>query len=123
MRIISFQQNWLDHVTNKPKLSEPEFTTYRFPRKDRGWSAGEIVKVVYRTRSKDRVELGEAKIVALQATPSISDFDAQRDGFENREAMFAFLWKNQNPVWYPDKLILAWVNRYPQFYEFFKEAR
>ncbi len=116
MRILSFQQNWINHVTGKPKLLEPEFTTYRFTRKDRPWTAGEFVRIVYRTRSKDRVELGHAVIRAVQTNPNISEFDAQQDGFECREDMMNFL-SDDSRV--PDKLILTWVERYTGFYEFF----
>ena len=120
MRILSFQQNWINHITNKSKLSEPEFTTYRFPRKDRAWAVGEIVQVVYRTRSKDRVELGEAKIRAIQHNPNISDYDAQQDGFEDRDAMMAFLQKNPKEKYgLPDKLILTWMYKYEGFNAFF----
>lgn len=55
MRIISFSKKW-------GKLQQPEFTTFRFPRKDKDWYVGEVVQVFYKNRSKNREFLGVAKI-------------------------------------------------------------
>jgi len=59
VRIISFSKRW-------DKLQQPEFTTFRFPRKDadrgRDWKLGERVQVYYKSRSPEREFLGEAEI-------------------------------------------------------------
>lgn len=55
MRIISFEQDW-------PKLHRTRFTTFRFPRRDRDWEPGELVKVVVKARTAERLYLGIAKI-------------------------------------------------------------
>ena len=56
MRIISFSKRW-------PKLLNQEFTTFRFPRKDRNWEVGERVQVYYKNRTPEREKLGEAEII------------------------------------------------------------
>lgn len=56
MRILGFTKKW-------DKLNQPIFTTFRFPRRDKDWQLDEIVKVVFRPRSKDRETLGVARIV------------------------------------------------------------
>ena len=57
MRIISFSKKW-------DKLKQPEFTTFRFPRKDRDWEDGEVVQVYYKNRSPLREKLGDAEIIS-----------------------------------------------------------
>ena len=47
MRTLSVSTEWL-------KLMEPEFTTFKLPRKNKDWDVGEIVKVVYKLQSKER---------------------------------------------------------------------
>lgn len=56
MRIISFSEHW-------PKLKQPEFTTFRFPRKDRDWYIGEVVQVYFKNRTPQREKLGIAEII------------------------------------------------------------
>jgi hypothetical protein len=56
LRIISFCKRWT-------KLEQSEFTTFRFPRKDRDWEVGERVQVYLKNRSPQRENLGEAKII------------------------------------------------------------
>lgn len=50
MRILGFSKHWA-------KLDNPEFTTFRFPRKDKDWQIGETVKIVIKPRSKGGGEL------------------------------------------------------------------
>ena len=61
MRIMGFQKQWVNQLTGKPKLSEEEFTTFRWPRRDRDWEVGETVRVVMNPRTKERIPLGEAE--------------------------------------------------------------
>jgi hypothetical protein len=82
MRIISFTKKW-------DKLRQPEFTTFRLPRKDsnkgRDWHKNEVVQVYYHNRCKDREYYGNALI--CQKIPMrvgvIDDEQAVADGFPN----------------------------------------
>jgi len=57
MRELGFSKKW-------GKLnSEILFTTFRFPRKDKDWQVEEVVKIVYKPRSKEREVLGIARII------------------------------------------------------------
>ena len=88
MRILGFSKKW-------QKLSNPEFTTFRFPRRDRDWEVGELVQVVYKPRSKNREILGTAEIVGKELRnmvklladespyPTISENEAKADGFKD----------------------------------------
>jgi len=75
MRIISFSQRW-------PKLLNQEFTTFRYPRKDKDWFVGEAVQIFFKSRSPQREKLGDAIIVnkVLRFGPR-DDKEAQDDGF------------------------------------------
>ena len=77
-----------------PKLKQDEWTTFRPPRKDRDWQVGEMVRIVFHPRGRDRKVLGTAQItgkslrilmpgeIARQAGISpISHAEAQEDGF------------------------------------------
>jgi len=95
MRILGFSQMW-------PKLKEDQFTTYRFPRKDKDWQIEEVVQVVFKPRTKDRVILGIARIIRVTQkdinnqwsyypspskpnTPDmITPWEAEEDGFEGQ---------------------------------------
>lgn len=59
MREIGFSKEW-------PKLKQETFTTFRFPRKDKDWQMEEVVKVVYKPRTKERKVLGVARIIRKQ---------------------------------------------------------
>ena len=103
MRILGFSKKW-------SKLEEPEFTTFRFPRKDKDWQVGELVQIVFKPRQKGGGErLGVAKIINKQLRamarhgnklpyPIVSNAEAEKDGFSsiaNRQAYFVmweFLW-------------------------------
>lgn len=127
MRVLGFSKKW-------DKLNDIEFTTFRFPRKDRDWRAGEAVQVVYKPRSKGGGEkLGIARIIykepramarhgnRVKDIPIVTNAEAERDGFSsiaNRQAyflMWEFLWDNyggkrlmNEPT---NKLTLRWVER------------
>ena len=86
MRILGVSKKW-------DKLKEPDWTTFRFERKDKDWYEGEFVQVVYKPRSKDREILGQAKIVKKEQRHfglfNIYDpryltiAEAQEDGFKS----------------------------------------
>ena len=86
MRILSFQRiNWPNHITGvSSKLQADEFTTWRWPRKDKDWHIGEEVTIVIRSRQKDRVVLGTAVIVNVEMRHciDITDKEARADGFK-----------------------------------------
>lgn len=80
MRIISFSKKW-------DKLNQPEFTTFRVPRKDaykgRDWSLGEMVQVYFHNRCPNREYLGIARIIDKSPTwlSELDDEQAVGDGF------------------------------------------
>lgn len=87
MRVIGFSKKW-------DKLQQPEFTTVRFPRKDKDWFVGEQVQIVYHNRSKDREILAYAEIISKEVKTfnigeanSFTDAEAQADGFVNNHDM------------------------------------
>jgi hypothetical protein len=108
MRIISFSKKW-------DKLKQPEFTTFRVPRKDKDWQIGEDVTVYYHNRCKDREYLGVAHIIAKENrwVSDIRNDEAIADGFPNgKEEMWGFLIKShkgieaRTPI---NKLTLRWT--------------
>lgn len=113
MRILGFSRRW-------PKLSQSEFTTFRFARKDKDWAQHELVQVVIKPRSKDRHVLGFAKIIhkdrKLFAFPhdaplEISDMEAMKDGFAGYMDMrdwFKAQYGNRIFQEYLNKLTLQW---------------
>jgi len=94
------RKDWMNYLTNTPKLQEPEFTTFRLPRKDKDWREKEIVLIVYKPRGKNREVLGTAKIITkepkyffyiphgLFKERIINDKDAKRDGFQSSHEMY-----------------------------------
>ena len=90
MRIISFTKMW-------DKLKQPEFTTFRFPRKDKDWQEGETIQVFCRNRSPNREKLGEALIVGKESKitgrpeTDITDEEAIADGFTDARDMEQWL--------------------------------
>lgn len=94
MRVMGFSRKW-------EKLSQPVFSTFRLPRKDRGWSIGEQVQIVYRPRSKDREILTDAAIILNvesrsfnpRMAPKITQLEAIADGFVSVGQMQAWLEK------------------------------
>lgn len=108
MRIISFSQRW-------NKLSNPEFTTYRFPRKDADWQEGEIVQVYLNNRSPKRECMGVVEIINITANNfKITEEEAKEDGFENYNEWFDFMCKTYTERRMYDepmnKLTLRWQN-------------
>ena len=111
MRIISFTQRW-------EKLNQPEFTTFRFTRKDRDWSVGEVVQVYFKSRSPQREKLGIAQIIGkelrLDGKPEtdVTHEEALADGFCNVRDMENWMIKTYGRVkaWKPrNKLTLKWL--------------
>lgn len=122
MRVLGFSEMW-------PKLNKLEFTTFRFSRRDKDWQVGEIVKVVYKPRSRSRQLLGEAQIIGKESrridryrgSPSIpyggfvTEEEAIKDGFASSKEMLSWLekahgkdgrWTSGEPM---NKLTLRWV--------------
>lgn len=82
MRELGFTEKW-------PKLKQDTFTTFRF-RRDRDWTVGEIVRVVFKPRTKEREVLGVAQIVKKEqrivayigrGAPKVTEEEAKADGF------------------------------------------
>lgn len=59
MRILSVSEKW-------DKLKQPEWTTFRFMRRDRDWEVNEMVQVVFKSRTAQREDLGVAIIEAKE---------------------------------------------------------
>ena len=112
MRILGFSQKW-------PKLQQEEFTTFRFPRKDKDWEVGERVQIVYRPRSKSREILGMAQIVdkelKLDGTieTDVTKEEARADGFDSVQEMRQWMKKTygEERLWigHMNKLTLRWL--------------
>jgi hypothetical protein len=86
---MSFTKKW-------SKLQDPEFTTFRIPRKDRDWQVEEIVQLYFQPRSPKRKYLGKARIISKTATiiASITNAEAIKDGFlAGKEEMLQFMTK------------------------------
>ena len=118
MRILGVSKKW-------DKLKQPEWTTFRFPRKDRDWQMNEPVQVVFKPRSKEREILGIATIIekyAVYVFPnpipdpicpigSITEEDAINDGFQGLKEMQLWFWDTykreavNSPI---NKLTLIW---------------
>lgn len=100
MRILGFSRRW-------PKLADPEFTTFRFPRRDKDWQQGESVQVVVKPRSKKREPLGVA-VIAFKEPSFVRDItadEARRDGFLSIREMYHFL-KEPHPLTPINKLTI-----------------
>ena len=86
MRILGFSKvDWRNYITGQDsKMLQPEFTTWRWPRKDKDWGIGEVVSAVVRPRSPHRLILGEAVIVTIEGKDkyAITDDEARADGFD-----------------------------------------
>lgn len=104
MRIISFTEMW-------DKLSKPEFTTFRFPRKDKDWYVGERVQVFFKNRSPDREFIGIAEIIDKVQEYPTDDNEAQNDGFNDLRDMENWMIRTygEEATWHPmNKLTLSW---------------
>lgn len=92
MRIMGFAKKW-------DKLQRPEFTTFRFPRRDRDWEQDEIVQVVIKPRTKERQIIGNAQIIRKESRDmnrrrdNQMEWEAQEDGFANAFEMWLWLKK------------------------------
>lgn len=115
MRELGMSEMW-------PKLQAENFTTFRFPRKDRDWEVGENVKVVYKPRSRERKVLGIAWIRTVEPRrllesnesniPAISEAEAIADGFNSYSAMLGWLATHNNLSGVEiNKLTLRWFKR------------
>lgn len=117
MRILGFSQKW-------GKLQEPEFTTFRFTRKDKDWQLGEVVQVVFKPRSKGREILGVAEIITKEVrwifsgkkprgAKMLTPQEARRDGFKGYVDMAMWLCtahKHSRLCEEPmNKLTLRWI--------------
>lgn len=129
MRILGVSELW-------SKLLKDNWTTFRFPRRDRDWEVGEVVQVVFKPRSKDRGILGQARInqkdprwvmfpdesfmicEKIRENPKldhvyfVSECEAKLDGFENRRQMFDFMIKRYDIRVYDEpmnRLVLSWM--------------
>ena len=110
MRILSFTKMW-------DKLERNIFTTFRFPRKDKDWLKGEVVRVFYKQRSPERRELGTAEIIDKEPKNILEDvtgIEAKEDGFQSISDMAIWMRKS-----YGDRiekelmncLTLKWIKR------------
>lgn len=89
MRILSFTKMW-------DKLGQNIFTTFRFPRRDKDWQKGEVVRVFYKQRSPERKELGIAEIIDKEPKKILGDvtgIEAKEDGFQSISDMAFWLRK------------------------------
>jgi len=116
MRILGVTEKW-------DKLKQPQWTTFRFARKDKDWQVGEVVQVVYKPRRKGGGEkLGVAKIINKAArrmvTPPLESdtlyWEAKADGFASYNLMWEWLWSRYRNRLFTEpmnKLTLQWVER------------
>ena len=109
MRVLGFSKHW-------QKLSNSEFTTFRFPRKDKDWQVGEVVQVVFKPRSKEREVLGMATIAEKcpKLLHTVTEKEAREDGFEEWIDMFNWL-RTHYPIKKlqeeaMNKLTLKWID-------------
>ncbi len=129
MRILGFSKKW-------DKLKQAEFTTFRFPRKDKNWQIGEQVQVVFHPRHKDHETIGIAEIINKETramawlgdktgAPKISNDEAVADGFPDKGtiedglrlgyySMWEFMWDNYGGERllseHMNKLTLRWIS-------------
>lgn len=123
MRILGFsKKEWINYLTGSLKLGEDEFTTFRFPRRDRDWEVGELVQVIYKPRRKGGGEkLGVAEIIGkelkrwtetISKGEFISTNEALADGFLGIFPMYFWMEKTygdrilNEPM---NKLTLRWI--------------
>jgi len=114
MRILGFAEKW-------PKLCQDEFTTFHFSRKDKDWEVDEVVRIVYKPRSKEREVLGIAKIVAKEPRQfgslmpdRVTKEEAQVDGFNGYSDMADWFYKQygerivNEPI---NRITLEWIDK------------
>ncbi len=119
MRILGFSKvDWRNYITHEQsKMLQPEFTTWRWPRKDRDWYADEVVSVVVKTRSPHRLVLGEAEIISVDSKEDyeITDVDAMADGFLESHGLKLYLMQERRArsipsAARPNKITLRWLH-------------
>ena len=123
MRILGFSRKWA-------KLEQIEFSTFRYPRGDKGWEVGEHVQIVVQPRRKgggDKLGIavivnkelrefakGYSRLFLGNCAPLVTDEEAQADGFANLGDMVAWMEKTYGRLdWIPcmEKLTLRWWPR------------
>ena len=125
MRVLGFsRKDWMNYLTNTPKLEETEFTTFRVPRKDKDWERLEKVQIVLHQRSKERDLLGVAMIIhkepafffympnGLFIERIITDKEAKKDGFPSSHLMYLAMVKmhgREKAEGQFNKLTLKWL--------------
>lgn len=118
MRILGFSKRW-------PKLEQPEFTTFRFTRRDRDWEVGELAQIVVQFRRKGGGErLGVAEIISKEecwifttkkswGAKTLTSKEAWEDGFKSCFDMAMWLVKAHGHQRLVDehmnKLTLRWI--------------
>lgn len=131
MRELGFSTlYWRNYEVDRPKLGIDRFTSFRFPRRDKDWAVGELVKIVYKARSPaNRSVLGLAEIVKKEPRvfhiegvrpelyhdiPEITEREAKLDGFLSRVDMEKWILAvNKRMEWEAiNKLTLAWTQRW-----------
>lgn len=117
MRIMGFSKvDWRNYITGQDsKMLQPEFTTWRWPRKDKDWQEGERIQVVVRPRFPHRLILGEATIIEVESKADylITDNDARADGFPGRHDLAMYLMRERHSrgisfTTEPNKITLRW---------------
>jgi len=120
MRIIGFSRmDWQDFIHQCPKLTKPEFSTFRWQRKDTPYYQNETVQVVLKPRTKTRLILGTAQIkeVEVRKLWHINQDEAREDGFARAWELMSYLAgekrRRQLPPNHPlNRLILKWLDWY-----------
>lgn len=126
MREMGFTKNHINQATNRPKLDEDKFTTFRVERKDTDWKIRETVTIVMHPRSKKKQILGIAKIInkepkfffympnRLFEERIITEEEAKRDGFASVHDMYMMMRRMHGPEKAEgkfNKLTLRWIER------------
>jgi hypothetical protein len=131
MRIIGFEKDdWQSYYRNGgscDKMSRPEFTTFRWPRRDnKDYQMGELLQVVIKPRSEARKPLGIVAVVGREELDpywkegGITDEMARQDGFFYATELVTYLYKKRDYRNYPPKVYrytLIWIYRLPKYHE------
>lgn len=116
MRIIGFSIEWEKLHLELPVEDRPDFTSFRFERRDKDWQVGEQVQVFYKPRSKIlRRPLGNAMIVTKEpkSITEVTFFEAIQDGFDSHAEMVKWFLRAHQPVQLVRqlyKLTLRWTS-------------
>ena len=105
-------------------MSNPEFSTFRYPRGDKDWYVGEQVQVFFNSRSPQREKLGIAQLIMIEdreldpwsskqsVIALITDKEAFEDGFPGgRMEMIEYMEKTYGCDYISrfHKIILRWL--------------